>query len=87
MQTVEQRLHAMLIQRGLFEKQAHEIMAAVKAAPESEAMRGRWEEPESGYHPAVIAGLCVAVCAHAVKWIDRNAPDHWTRPVFLFEST
>jgi len=77
----------MLIQRGLFEKQANEIMAAVKMAPESEAMRGRWQEPGSGYHTAVIVGICVTVCAQAVKWIDRHEPEHWARPVFLYEST
>ena len=77
----------MLVERMLFERQADEIMDAVKAAPENEAMRGRWGEPESGMHPAVLAALWNTVCAHTVDWIDHNAPEHWTRPLFLYEST
>ncbi len=86
MQTVEQHVCEMLFQRGLFEEQAKEILAAVKAAPENEAMRDRWQESVSGLHPAVYAALWVTVCAHAVEWIDRNAPNHWVRPVFANET-
>jgi hypothetical protein len=80
--TVEETLTEMLVAHGLFPAQAKEIMTALKSRPGQEPMKERWEDLATGYPKALMTALWLWSRCEAVKWIDKNAPQHWARPTF-----
>jgi hypothetical protein len=80
--TVEGTLTELLVAHGLFAAQAKAVMTALKSSPAQEPMKGRWEDLATGYPEAMMTVLWLGVRREAVKWIDKNAPQHWARPIF-----
>ena len=74
MATFESKLTEMLIERGMFEQQATEVMQRVKTDKASEAMKGRWNDDVSGYPEQLLHVAWYDVKQHALAWIDENAP-------------
>lgn len=78
--TFEDKLKAMLVERGLFDDQADEILALVKADEANKAMRGRWQDNIEEYPPQMIVVLWISVKDAALKWIDEHCPQASFRP-------
>jgi len=77
-------LEYMLINMGLFESQAKEIIAL--AIPEidkgSQDYKISWNSPASGY-PEMLYGVWFqTVKIVALPWIVKNCPNAWFRPMF-----
>lgn len=49
--TLQEKMKSMLTERGMFDDMADEVLERVKAAPENEAMIGRWHDDIEGYPP------------------------------------
>ena len=79
--TIRQVLFNRCLGNGLFESQANEILANVLYEGDNE-LKSRWNDNYEDYPDAVINVLWLAVCRHAVKWIDANCPKHWARSFF-----
>ena len=82
MPTIEEKLKQMLIDKGLFEDMAEEIMQQVKADDINAVMTNRWGEPVEGYPGSVLAVLWISTRDTALEWIDENLPNAWFRPLF-----
>ena len=83
--TVEAKFTKMLFERGMFPAQAESVMDLAKQEPALAEMERRWQDDESEYPPALLAVYWVTICAAAVKWIDKNLPQAWYRPLFTPE--
>jgi hypothetical protein len=75
-------LRAKLFGRGLFEDQADAILASL-VNQKDHVMSGRWNDRADGYPGLMIAALWMDAKAAALEWIDKNAPCHWARPMFM----
>jgi len=74
-----------LFNSGLFDAQIDAVMERVKAAPENEAMQGRWNDDASGYPPPLLNVAWFSVKHHALGYIDETCPQAWFRPLFTNE--
>lgn len=72
-----------LCDNGLFEDEVVEIAAKAKVDPANESMKGRWNDETTGYPPAMLNILRMALNHAAVQWIDANQPRHWARGMFV----
>lgn len=81
-ETIELLLEAKLKDGGLWPSEAKAVLQSVKS-DSSLDMDGRWGDSTGDYPPQLITTLWVAVCDHAVKWIDANRPQHFARGSFL----
>lgn len=79
---IRDALEKRLFDNGMFEGDARAVLYAAMAAPENQAMEGRWTESVDAYPPQLLAVLWVSVQAHAVRWIDEHQPQAWYRAVF-----
>lgn len=59
--TFEEKITQLLVENGLFDDQAKEIMELVKADQANEAMQNRWNDDTEGYPGSVLAVLWVGV--------------------------
>ena len=82
MTTIRDTIKQHLVAKVMFESQADEVVEAVIAAPENEAMAGRWDEDTEGYPDVMMRVLLVSAKTHALEWIDANCPKAWYRPMF-----
>ena len=80
--TVEEKLKSMLVECGMFENQADDVLVRVQADEAHEAMLGRWNEPADNYPEQLYLVLWMAVKDAALAWIDENCPRAWFRPMF-----
>ena len=75
--TVEETIKSLLIEHGLFEKEADEVIGELKNRVENRSVR--WNEAHNAYPDTVIWALSLNAKAEAVRWIDTNCPQHWAR--------
>lgn len=80
--SIENTMTQRLVQCGMFESQAKQVIELAKKEPSLSDMQGRWEDSDSGYPPALIAVTWFAVKQVALKWIDANLPQAWYRSQF-----
>lgn len=83
--TVREYLVDRLIDNGMFESQAKEVVES--AIPELNSMvddyKITFDRPAKEY-PAILLKLFYAnLRPIALKWIDKNAPQAWFRPMFV----
>jgi len=71
-----------LVQYGMFESQADQVIELAKKEQNLVDMQGRWDDNENDYPPALIAVTWFAVKQVALKWIDYNLPKAWYRSQF-----
>ena len=84
--TIREYLEGKLVERGLFEDQAHEVMNRVIAEDANSKtgpiMGNRWQDVAEGYPPQLFAVLWISVKQHTLAWIDESKPHAWYRPLF-----
>ncbi len=80
MPTLEQTITNLLVEHGLWEAEAQEIMTQIKF--NDEVMGSRWNEQDTDYSPALVQALWMNARLEAVEWIDKNKPRHWARGMF-----
>ncbi len=81
--TLEQRLKEMMVERGMFEEQADEVMACVKDDECNKSMQSRWKDEASGYPPAMIKVLWIFTKEAALDYIEKNLPQAWFKSMFM----
>jgi len=83
--TVREKLESMLIENGMFETQAKEVMEI--AIPELNELVENYQitfnRPSSEYPNVIYNILFLAVKPIALKWIDENKPMAWFRSTFV----
>lgn len=80
--TIEQMFEKRLFESGLFENEAKEIMTMVKADEVNKPFEGKWGEDENAYPQPMLNLLWFSVKQNTLKWIDKNCPKAWFRPMF-----
>jgi hypothetical protein len=83
--TIKEKLQSMLVNNGMFESQAKEIMGI--AIPELnnlvEDYQITFDRSASEYYPSVIYVLFLAIKPIALKWIEEKMPMAWYKPMFV----
>jgi hypothetical protein len=80
--TFKDKAQQMLTECGMFDNQADAVIERVIAAPENEAMRGRWNDDTEGYPPVMFNVLWLTVKRHALEYIEETCPQAWFKPMF-----
>lgn len=75
--TIRAHLLQFLFDHGLSENDSAAIVAEVEKAHES--MRGRWDDKLSRYPASMALVLRGITRREAVKWIEKNAPEHFAK--------
>lgn len=82
--TTRERLKKMLVDCGMFDDQADEVLK--EAIPKIESLtpnyRYTWDRPADEYPDAIYKVLWLLLRREALVWIDKNAPQAWFRPMF-----
>ncbi len=82
--TTKERLKKMLTDRGMFDSQADAVLKEV--IPQIESLtpgyRITWDRPANEYPDAVYNVMWLPLRDAALKWIDKNMPQAWFRPMF-----
>lgn len=78
--TISEHLHKHLTDRGLWDKEADEIMAAFTSDEKHRAVRFR--DSTDAYPPMLLSVLRVSLDLAARQWLAENAPKHFARPMF-----
>ena len=84
--TIEEKLVEMLIENGMFDTQAKEVMELIKSDEANETMQGRWRDAPGDYPEVMLAVLWLSTRIKALEWIDENVPQAWYRPMFVEEN-
>ena len=80
--TIEDKIKEMLIEHGLFDNQAAEIIEAMKVDEINEPMEHRWTDKVDDYPPQMLTILWAGAKYQALEYIDANCPEAWFRPMF-----
>jgi hypothetical protein len=80
--SLEGTIRTMLVERGLFDQEAKEVLAMLKDRPAMEALADRWGDDVAGYPSSLLAAVWTSGKEAAVEWIDKNKPKHLARPLF-----
>ncbi len=78
--TLRECLHDYLTERGLWPKEADEVINIYQDKENS--MAHRWGDKQEDYPPQLLTVLFVAVRHETVLWIDKNKPKHFARAMF-----
>ena len=70
-----------MIANGMIEDDAAHIMKTVIESDTS--MRDRWGDSIYSYDEKMVDLIWWGVKQHALRWIDKNIPQAWFRPMFL----
>lgn len=71
-----------LVDKGLFEDQAMEIMKFAKFHPALEEVQSRWDDDISGYQESLLEAIWEPIRHMALEWIKVYKPTAWYRPLF-----
>lgn len=82
METTKQRCLNFLIQRGMFDSQAEQVLERAKPDIEVGGYQMTWDRPASEYPDVLYAVIGLILKRHALEWIDEHAPLAWFRPMF-----
>ena len=74
---VQDKLLSMLIERGMFESQANDVIELVKVSGKAGSMRDNWLKDIDGYPEIVVSVLWAITKDIAIKWVEDNKPDAW----------
>ena len=83
--TVREKSQGMLVNKGMFETQAKEVMDI--AEPELNKLvndyKITFDRPADEYPSVIYTILFMAIRPIALKWIEENIPMAWYKPMFL----
>lgn len=71
-----------LVQNGMFEDQAAEIIEMYLKSSLGKMVRERFDDEESDYPPELFVAVWFGIKKIALQWIDEKKPKHWARPIF-----
>jgi hypothetical protein len=80
---IREKAVKILVEHGMFENQAIEIIERYLASPLGEPMLGRIDDDEKDCHPTLFVPVWIAIKQVALEWIDEKKPKHWARHLFL----
>ena len=83
--TLRQKLIKMLVDKGLFESQATEIITqSIKIIDSKQGeYKVTWDRPADEYPDVCISLWFMETIKPAtLAWIDKNKPQAWFRPIF-----
>lgn len=82
--TVREKFISMLVNNGMFEEQAKEVMqlAEPKLKELTDDYSIRFDQLSESYPNSVYNILFIPVKKVALEWIDANKPQAWYRPMF-----
>jgi hypothetical protein len=82
--TTREKLEGMLVNNGMFESQAKEVIDL--AIPELnnlvEDYQITFDRPANEYPSVFYSILLLAIKPIALKWIEKNVPMAWYKPLF-----
>lgn len=81
--TVEERFIKKLIDNGMFDSQAKEVMDLAMKNQELSLDKIQWTSDESGYPKTLMSTVWLSISLIALDWIDENLPKAWFRPMFV----
>ena len=82
--TVKRRLESSLENMGMFTSQAEEVIKLAipelnKVIPDYSIT---WDSPYTDYPDTLYMVMMVTIKPIALKWIEKNAPEAWFKPMF-----
>ena len=83
--TIDEKMLQMMVERGLIESQAKEIMQRVKTTTDIPGMPGRWADSTEAYGPQsenIVWLIWLFVRPVALGYIDEHCPEAWYRSMF-----
>ncbi len=82
--TFEQALTDKLIQHGMFDSQAKEVIEiAKKNEMFKDTMEDRWHDKIDGYPPMIMNIMWIGLKHIALEWIEQNKPQAFFRSMFV----
>jgi hypothetical protein len=83
--TIQGKLEKMLMENGMFESQAKEVMNLAK--PNLEKLVENYHldlnQNSDEYPTAIYSVLFLAIKPIALEWIEKNIPLAWYKPMFM----
>ena len=79
--TFEEKLKAMMVDRGMFDNQADVVMDKVKTIV-GESMDRRWDESIENYPDTVLIQLWLIAKEESLNYLNENLPLAWFKPMF-----
>lgn len=85
METTKEKLIQMCVERGMFESQAAKVvdLAIVEIDAAISNHKTTWDRPVDEYPPKLYGVMFTIVKKCAVKWIEKNLPQAYFKPMFL----
>lgn len=80
--TVEEKMIQLLVNKGMFESQAKQVLESAKIHKLFKETDTKWDSPSSGYPDSCLVVISMSIDMIALEWIDRNCPKAWFRPMF-----
>jgi len=83
--TVKEKLINMLVEYGMFEEQAKEVieLAIPKLNELADDYVITYDAPDDQYPTGVYTVWFISIKKIALQWIDENKPEAWYREMFL----
>lgn len=82
MATFEREIIDQLTSRMMPDDAAREVLEAVKLMESNASMDGKWNHDTSEYPSTILAVIWMNAKDEALKWIDKNKPKAFYRPLF-----
>ncbi len=73
--TIAETMKAKLIENGMWDDQAAEVIEMSKNDPANNPMIGKWNDPADDYPAIMIPGLWLSVKRNALVWIEKTMPE------------
>lgn len=77
--TIRIKLETALVNHGLWPEEATTVIQTLESDENFQMMKGRYDEDETAYPPALFATILFVAKNKAVEWIDTNNPKHFAR--------
>jgi len=81
--TMKDKMKALLMQNGMFESEAEQVMEMAKNDTRLADMKSRWNDDIEGYPPQLLSSIWFSVKRNALLWIDANIPQAFYRNMFI----
>ena len=81
--TMKDKMKALLMQNGMFESEAEQVMEMAKNDTCLTDMKNRWNDDIEGYPPPLLKVVWFGVKKNALLWIDANIPQAYYRNFFI----
>ena len=81
--TMKDKMKALLMQNGMFESEAEQVMEMAKNDTRLADMKSRWNDDIEGYPPQLLNVVWFSVKRNALLWIDANIPQAYYRNFFI----